>query len=61
MNQIFYVPPEEEVKWSKVREMRWSGDNAISQSISMETFSARSSELQYENAEIFHFDGLAYY
>lgn len=41
--------------------MRWSGDGAISQFISMETLSARGSVLQYENAEVFYFAGITYY
>lgn len=40
--------------------MKWSGGSAISQSISMETFSARGSVLQYENVEVFHFAGITY-
>jgi hypothetical protein len=47
--------------WYKFREMRWSGDSATSQSISMETFSARGSVLLYENAEVFCFAGIIYY
>jgi hypothetical protein len=41
--------------------MRWSVDGAISQSISLETFSAGGSVLLYENAEVFHFAGITYY
>jgi hypothetical protein len=47
--------------WYKIREMGLSDDSAISQSISMETFSARGSVLLYENAEVFHFAGMPYY
>jgi len=41
INNILYVHLEEEMTWYKIRKMRWSGDSAISQSISMETSSAR--------------------
>jgi hypothetical protein len=61
INNMLYVPLEEEMTWYKIREMRWSDDSAISQSISMETFSARGSVLLYENDEVFYFAGITYY
>ena len=61
INNVLYVPLDEEVTWYKIREMRWLGNSAISQSISMETFSARGSVLLYENVEVFHYAGITYY
>jgi hypothetical protein len=61
LNNIPYVALEEEMTCYKIREMRWSGDSAISQSISMETLSVRGSVLLYENAEVFYCAGITYY